>query len=75
MQQLGFGLAVAILIDITLVRGLLLPVDDGARRPLELVPPALGGARAPDPLAAFEACVFEVHPGQEAGRMRGSLAA
>ena len=25
MQQLGFGLAVAILIDITLVRGLLLP--------------------------------------------------
>jgi uncharacterized membrane protein YdfJ with MMPL/SSD domain len=25
MQQLGFGLAIAILIDITLVRGLLLP--------------------------------------------------
>ena len=37
LQQFGFGLAVAILLDATIVRALLVPSADGALRPLELV--------------------------------------
>ena len=38
MKQFGVGLGVAILLDATLVRGVLLPGDDEAARRLELVP-------------------------------------
>ena len=40
-QQMGFGLGVAILIDATLVRTVLMPAVDGAARRSQLVPAAL----------------------------------
>ena len=56
IKQMGVGLAVAILIDATIVRAVLLPAIDEAARRVELVPAALaavaahssrgGGARA-----------------------------
>ena len=41
IKQMGFGLAAAILIDATIVRGVLLPVADEAARRLELVSAAV----------------------------------
>ena len=37
LQQFGLGLALAVLLDATLVRAMLVPVADGGARPLELV--------------------------------------
>ena len=44
LQQFGLGLAVAILVDATIVRSLLVPSMMAALRPLELVAARLGGA-------------------------------
>ena len=62
LQQFGFGLAAAIVIDVTIIRALLVPVGDGALRPLELVVaaahracragPAVAAGRAAAPGAA-----------------------
>ena len=38
LKEMGVGLAVAVLIDATIVRGVLLPADDEGARRLELVP-------------------------------------
>ena len=40
-QQMGFGVAVALLIDATIIRSVLLPERDEVARRLELVPAAL----------------------------------
>ena len=45
-QQMGFGLAVAVLLDATLIRTLLVPAAMTAARPLELVPAELAGVAA-----------------------------
>ena len=45
-KQFGVGLAAAVLIDATLVRGVLLPGDDEAARRLELVPAAAAAVAA-----------------------------
>ena len=45
-QQMGFGLGVAMLLDATIVRTILMPACDGAARPLELVPAELAGVAA-----------------------------
>ena len=37
-QQMGFGVAVALLMDATLMRSVIAAERDGAARPLELVP-------------------------------------
>ena len=42
-KMMGVGLAVAVLLDATIVRAVLLPADDEAARRLELVPPTLAG--------------------------------
>ena len=39
-KEMGVGLSVAILIDATIVRAVLLPADDEAARQVELVPAA-----------------------------------
>ena len=41
MKEMGVGLAAAVLIDATIVRGVLLPADDEAARRLQLVPAEL----------------------------------
>ena len=43
LQQFGFGLAAAILIDVTIVRSLLVPVGDEAVRAVQLVAAGRGG--------------------------------
>ena len=53
LQQFGFGLAAAILIDVTIVRSLLVPSRDEALRPLQLV--AAGRRRAHRPRALLTA--------------------
>ena len=45
-KMMGVGLAVAVLLDATIVRAVLLPGDDDAARRLELVPAALAGMAA-----------------------------
>ncbi len=47
IKQLGVGLAVAVLLDATVIRGVLLPGDDEAARRLELVPAAVARLAAP----------------------------
>ena len=49
MKQFGVGLAAAVLIDATLVRGVLLPVGDEAARRMELVPAELARVAAEGP--------------------------
>ena len=44
LQQMGFGLAVAVLIDATSSASVLVPVDDAAAGRVELVPPAAGSS-------------------------------
>ena len=66
-KELGFGLAVAVLIDATIIRGILLPAVDEAARRLELVPAEL--AR----VAAARRRGTRLHPAdgtQGAGRAR-----
>ena len=46
MKQMGVGLAAAILIDATIVRGVLLPASDEAARQVELVPAAAAAVPA-----------------------------
>ena len=46
IKEVGFSLAVAVLIDATLVRMLLVPGDDDAARPRELVGAAVPAAPA-----------------------------
>ena len=45
-QQMGFGIAVALLLDATVIRSVVLPVDDAAARQVELVPAALARVAA-----------------------------
>ena len=45
-QQMGFGVAVALLIDATIVRAVLVPGGDEAARPVELVPAGLARVAA-----------------------------
>ena len=45
-KMMGVGLAVAVLVDATIVRAVLLPADDEAARRLELVPAALARVAA-----------------------------
>ena len=47
LQQFGFGLAAAIIIDVTIIRALLVPERDEAVRPLELVAAGAGRSRRP----------------------------
>ena len=48
-QQMGFGVAVALLIDATIIRSVLLPERDEAARRLELVPATLARMAPPPP--------------------------
>ena len=48
-QQMGFGIAVALLIDATIIRSVLVPGGDAAARAVELVPAALARVAAADP--------------------------
>ena len=54
IKQLGVGTALAVLIDATIVRALLVPVADAAARRLELVGAAAAGAAAPADRAVGE---------------------
>ena len=51
-KEMGLGLAVAVLIDATIIRGVLLPAVDEAARRLELVPAELARVAAPDRIRA-----------------------
>jgi uncharacterized membrane protein YdfJ with MMPL/SSD domain len=44
LKQMGLGLAVAVLLDATIIRGVLLPGDHGAARGMELVPAKMAPA-------------------------------
>ena len=41
IRELGLGLAVAVLVDATVIRSILLPADDAPARRVELVPAAV----------------------------------
>ena len=72
-QQMGFGLAVAVLLDATLIRTHPGAVGDEAARPLELVPAELARvAAAPEHrgLAAGSGGAAAGRPGRSAGRPR-----
>ena len=82
-KQMGVGLAVAVLIDATLVRAVLLPGDDEAARRLELVPAQAAGlaaahsarASAPEPARRRTlACLQARQPTASGTRPGGSPA-
>ena len=63
LQEFGFGLAVAIFIDVTIVRCAARPEPDGALRPLELVAAAARRpARARPAVAARRATAARTAP-------------
>ena len=67
LKMIGVGLAAAVLIDATVVRGILLPGGAGAARRAELVPAALAG------LAARRTCGRSSGPALAAARLRCRL--